>query len=208
MKTQIFSECAFGLRAFVAAGCVGMLSCDSEREDSHNSPDGETGMRVVQQVGDSYEKTLVAPPVPKKKRELTRQDYNNRMGEALGKFAITEEDTSEVEELFLLNREWAIAAVREARMPWLLGEIMGKNEESRKNGIQWIEENLKGEEQDLCLIGFAKGLGKSDPKLMMAMAENMKPGLVRDRVVVVAILATAKSDLAGACDLFRRCKMP
>ena len=199
----------FGFWAFVVAGCVGMLSCDSKREDSQNSPEGASGKRVVQQAGDSYEKTLVAPLAPKKKRELTRQDYNNRMGEALGKFAITEEDTSEVEELFLLNREWAIAAVREARMPWLLGEIMGKNEESRKNGIQWIEENLKGEEQDLCLIGFAKGLSKSDPKSAIAMAENMKSGLVRDRVVVgVAILATAKSDLAEACDLFRRCKMP
>ena len=194
----------FWFAEFAVVVCGGMLSCDSERKDSQYSQQGEQGKHISHQAQDTNEKVLVSESAAKKKSELTLQDFHDRMGEALGKYAITEENTSEVEELFLLNRQWAIAAIREARMPWLLGEIMGKDEESKKNGIQWIEENLKGEEQDLCMIGFAQGLGKSDPKSVIGMAENMKQGLVRDRVIGVAILATAKSDVAEASDLYLR----
>jgi hypothetical protein len=181
--------------------CLILSGCDSKKEDSRSSLGDSPGKIVQQQKTTVHERTRKSKIIPKKMIELTQFEFNERLKYSLEKFKINE-DISEIEEFFKINKEWAIVAIRQARMPWLLGEIMGNDEETKTNGIQWIRENLSGEERDLCLIGFAQGLGKSDPKSVLAMAEEMKIGLLRDKVLGIAILSTARVDVIGASDLF------
>lgn len=181
--------------------CLILSSCKSKKDDSRRSLADTSGKIVQQQKTTIYEITRKSEVVPMKMIELTQFEFSERMKQAIEKFKISEE-ISEIEKFFEINKEWAIAAIREARMPWLLGEIMGNDQETKTNGIQWIRENLFGEERDLCLIGFAQGLGKSDPKLVLSMAEEMKTGLLRDKVLGIAILSTARVDVIGASDLF------